>query len=105
MTARLIRLTAVVLAVHVGLLGLTGWQFGGAPIGFIPEQDQGYLITVLQLPPGASLGRTDEVVHRAAHEILQVQGVEMPAATAVESTSCPRTSAAVGRCSRRGNPK
>src|SRR3546814_1909900 len=43
MTARLIRLTAVVLAVHVGLLGLTGWQFGGAPIGFLPEQDQGYL--------------------------------------------------------------
>ena len=30
-------------------------QFARAPTGFIPEQDQGYLITVLQLPPGASL--------------------------------------------------
>ena len=82
MTARLVRLTAVVLAVYVGLLGLTGWQFGRAPTGFIPEQDQGYLITVLQLPPGASLARTDEVVRRAAKEILQIPGVETLAAFA-----------------------
>jgi HAE1 family hydrophobic/amphiphilic exporter-1 len=86
MTARLVLLTAVVLAVHVGLLGLTGWQFARAPTGFIPEQDQGYLITVLQLPPGASLARTDEVVRRAAKEILQVPGVEMLAASAEAST-------------------
>jgi multidrug efflux pump subunit AcrB len=77
MTARLVRLTAVVRAVYVGPLGLTGWQFGRAPTGFIPEQDQGYLITVLQLPPGASLART---------QILQVAGVEMPAAPAETST-------------------
>ncbi|WP_340115575.1 multidrug efflux RND transporter permease subunit [Pelagibius sp. 7325] len=82
MTARLVRLTVVVLAVYVGLLGLTGWQFGRAPTGFIPEQDQGYLITVLQLPPGASLARTDEVARRAAKEILQVPGVQTLAAFA-----------------------
>ncbi len=81
-TARLVRLTAVVLAVYVGLLGLTGWQFGRAPTGFIPQQDQGYLITVFQLPPGASLGRTDDVVRRAAKEIMQIPGVESLAAFA-----------------------
>ncbi len=81
-TARLVRLTAVVLAVYVGLLALTGWQFGRAPTGFIPQQDQGYLITVLQLPPGASLARTDEVVRRAAREIMQIPGVESLAAFA-----------------------
>jgi HAE1 family hydrophobic/amphiphilic exporter-1 len=81
-TARLVRLTAVVLAVYAGLLALTGWQFARAPTGFIPQQDQGYLITVLQLPPGSSLARTDEVVRRAAKEILQVPGVETLAAFA-----------------------
>jgi multidrug efflux pump subunit AcrB len=86
MTTRLVLLTTVVLAVYVGLLGLTGWQFGRAPTGFIPEQNQGYLMTVLQLPLGASLARTDEVVRRAAKEILQVPGVEMPAASAEAST-------------------
>src|SRR3546814_17017634 len=81
MTARLVRLTTAILAVYGGLLGLTGWQFGRAPTGFIPEQDQGYPITVLQLPSSASLVRTDEVVRRAAKESLQVPGVEMPAAS------------------------
>ncbi len=39
------------LVVYVGLVLLTGVQFARAPTGFIPEQDQGYLITVIQLPP------------------------------------------------------
>ena len=59
----------------VGLIGLTGWQFARAPTGFIPEQDQGYLITVIQLPPGASLARTDAVVRRATEIILGTDGV------------------------------
>ena len=75
MTRRLIRLTALVLAAYVGLLGLTAWQFSRAPTGFIPQQDQGYLITVLQTPPGASLARTDAVVRKAARAILEIPGV------------------------------
>jgi HAE1 family hydrophobic/amphiphilic exporter-1 len=82
MTARLVRFAVVVLVVYVGLLGLTSWQFSRAPSGFIPQQDQGYLITVIQLPPGSSLERTDEVVRRAAKEILQVPGIESLAAFA-----------------------
>ena len=38
------------------------------PTGFIPAQDRGYLITVIQLPDGASLERTDEVVRRATED-------------------------------------
>ena len=53
LTRRLVRLSLVVLVVYAGLIALTGWQFQRAPTGFIPDQDQGYLITVLQLPPGA----------------------------------------------------
>jgi HAE1 family hydrophobic/amphiphilic exporter-1 len=75
-TSRLIRMSAVVLLAYAGLIGLTGWQFSRAPTGFIPDQDLGYLITVLQLPPGASLERTDAVVHKAIDIILATPGVE-----------------------------
>ena len=59
LTRRLLRVALLALVVYAGLIGLTGWQFVRRPTGFIPNQDQGYLITVLQLPPGASLARTD----------------------------------------------
>ncbi len=75
LTGRLVRLALLVLVVYAGLIGLTGWQFARAPSGFIPEQDQGYLITVIQLPPGASLARTDAVVRAAAKIILGTDGV------------------------------
>jgi len=76
LTRRLIRATAFVLVVYLGLIGLAGFQFFRAPTGFIPEQDQGYLITVVQLPPGASLERTEAVVKRAIDIILTTKGIE-----------------------------
>ncbi|MGH6921728.1 MAG: efflux RND transporter permease subunit, partial [Geminicoccaceae bacterium] len=76
LTRRLVRIPLIVLVVYAGLIGLTGYQFSRAPTGFIPEQDQGYLITVLQLPPGASLGRTDAVVREATRIVLDTPGVE-----------------------------
>jgi len=75
LTRRLLRLAAVVLVVYGGLIALTAWQFERAPTGFIPQQDQGYLITVIQLPPGSSLDRTDKVVREAAKIILDTPGV------------------------------
>jgi HAE1 family hydrophobic/amphiphilic exporter-1 len=70
LTGRLLRMSTVVLLVYAGLLALTWYQFDRVPTGFIPDQDQGYLITVVQLPPGASLARTDAVVRRATEIIL-----------------------------------
>jgi HAE1 family hydrophobic/amphiphilic exporter-1 len=75
MTRRLVRLAVLVLVVYAGLIALTGWQFSRAPTGFIPQQDQGYLITVLQLPPGSSLNRTDAIVRQATGIILKTPGV------------------------------
>jgi len=65
LTAKLVRMTAMVLVVYAGLLALTAWRLVDTPSGFIPEQDQGFLIGVVQLPPGASLERTDKVMARA----------------------------------------
>src|SRR5690606_2665365 len=42
---------------------------------FIPALDRGYLIVVAQLPPGASLARTDAVQRRVVEASLQVPGV------------------------------
>jgi hypothetical protein len=65
----------LMLAVYAGLIGLTAWSFTRVPTGFIPAQDQGYLIAVVQLPPGASLDRTDQVVKQAETIILETPGV------------------------------
>jgi hydrophobe/amphiphile efflux-1 (HAE1) family protein len=75
LTRRVIRIAALALIAYAGLVGLTGWQFSRTPTGFIPEQDQGYLITVVQLPPGSSLSRTDAVVREATKVILGTEGV------------------------------
>ncbi|MDY6923732.1 MAG: multidrug efflux RND transporter permease subunit [Pseudomonadota bacterium] len=76
LTARLVRTVGMVLIVYVGLLFLTGWRLMDTPAGFIPEQDQGFLIGVIQLPPGASLERTEAVMRRASDTIKTTEGVE-----------------------------
>ncbi|MBA4804645.1 MAG: multidrug efflux RND transporter permease subunit [Brevundimonas sp.] len=76
LTARLVRTVGIVLVVYVGLLALTGWRLMDTPSGFIPEQDQGFLIGVVQLPPGASLDRTEAVMTRASEIIKGTEGVE-----------------------------
>ncbi|SUS03275.1 Efflux pump membrane transporter BepE [uncultured Defluviicoccus sp.] len=81
-TARLVRTSAIVIVIYAALLGVTGWRLTATPTGFIPDQDQGFLIGVIQLPPGASLERTDAVVQRAAKQLTQTEGVELVAAFA-----------------------
>ncbi|QEL20793.1 efflux RND transporter permease subunit [Limnoglobus roseus] len=67
--ARLIRVSLVVLLAYVALLGLTGYGFSRVPGGFIPQQDQGYMVINIELPEGASLERTQKVVDQV-HDIL-----------------------------------
>jgi hydrophobe/amphiphile efflux-1 (HAE1) family protein len=76
LTARLVRTVGVVLAVYVVLLGLTAWRVVDTPTGFIPDQDQGYLIGVIQLPAGASLERTEAVMTQARDIIEKTEGVD-----------------------------
>src|SRR5260221_11793601 len=76
LTGRLVAGVAIVLVIYVALIGVAGLEFSRAQTGFIPEQYQGYLITVVQLPPGATLARTEEVVKQATDIILNTRGVE-----------------------------
>src|SRR5450755_3396265 len=60
-TARVVRYAVIMLFVYVGIIAYGLNEFRKTPIGFIPQVDGGYLITVVQLPPGSSLDRTDAV--------------------------------------------
>ena len=75
LTARLVRISGLVLLVYAGLIALTVLQFRAAPTGFIPQQDLGYLINIVQLPPGASLARTDEVARQVTKIVLDEPGI------------------------------
>jgi multidrug efflux pump subunit AcrB len=70
-----IRLSAIVLLVYVGLLGLTGFGMTHIPSGFIPIQDKGYFIANIQLPDSASLERTVEATSKVEKIALETPGV------------------------------
>ena len=76
LTRRTLRVSAVMLVIYGGLIGLTYFQFARTPSGFIPPLDRAYFITALSLPPGASLERTDELVRQASDMLLKRPGVD-----------------------------
>tara|TARA_R110001606_G_scaffold38358_1_gene107550 strand:+ start:30 stop:3206 length:3177 start_codon:yes stop_codon:yes gene_type:complete len=82
LTARAIRLLLMVSVIYAVLIGLTAWRFSETPTGFIPTQDQGYLIGIVQMPPGASLQRTDEVLLKAQKIVLDNKAVKATVAFA-----------------------
>ena len=63
------------LVLYAGLLGIAAWMLVHTPTGFIPKMDRGIITVSLQLPPGASLQRTDEVVRRANQIVLDTPGI------------------------------
>jgi hydrophobe/amphiphile efflux-1 (HAE1) family protein len=75
LTKHLVRMAAIMLLVYAGVLAFGLNEFRKAPQGFIPQQDRGYLIVAAQLPPGASLARTDAVMQRASDIALKQPGV------------------------------
>ncbi|HSJ04327.1 MAG TPA: multidrug efflux RND transporter permease subunit, partial [Verrucomicrobium sp.] len=70
------RRAVIVLLLYGGLLFLTGKVFQAVPSGFIPNQDQGYLLAFAQLPEGASLERTQKVITEAGRLAREVPGVK-----------------------------
>src|SRR5688572_2546995 len=76
LTGRLIKIGVVLLVVYAGLIYFTFDILGNTPTGLIPQLDRGYLIAAFQLPPGASLDRTDKVLRQAADIILKRKGVQ-----------------------------
>jgi len=75
LASRTVRRSVLMAAIYLVVIGFGLNAFRQTPVGFIPQVDGGYIIVVVQLPPGASLSRTDEVQQRAVDLALQVPGV------------------------------
>jgi len=72
---RLLRFAAIAILFYAGFLVLTYFGFKTVPVGFIPEQDQGYLIAFAQLPDAASLQRSEEVRKQMSEIARGVPGI------------------------------
>jgi len=66
----LIRARAIVVLVFVALLGATWWVYRTVPSGFVPEEDQGYVMVLIQAPPGASLDYTMNIVRQTEQTMM-----------------------------------
>ncbi|NWK55509.1 multidrug efflux RND transporter permease subunit [Verrucomicrobiaceae bacterium N1E253] len=71
-----IRRSLIGAAVFSGIVALAVMGFGNMPTSFVPQEDEGYCVVNIQLPDGASLQRTDEVLAEATKQILEIEGVE-----------------------------
>lgn len=74
-TRRLLRMSGLVFLLYAGLLLITGWRLYDTPRGFVPQQDQGLAVVSVQLPPGATLARTDAITRQAIDIMLETPGV------------------------------
>ena len=70
--AKLARYSGRALVAFVLVCGLVTLMFTRMPNSFLPNEDQGYVIANIQLPPGATLERTSEVM-RTAEEFIMKQ--------------------------------
>jgi len=70
-----LRLRYLLLLLFFVGLGATVWVYQRVPTGFIPQEDQGYLIAIVQAPPGASLAYTTAVADQAQAVIGQNKDV------------------------------
>jgi HAE1 family hydrophobic/amphiphilic exporter-1 len=71
-----VRRTAIVMLIALGLAGLTGVQFTQLPTGFLPTEDQGYMMVHVQLPDASSLGRTNRVLDKVDTILKNTDGVK-----------------------------
>ncbi|MEJ1169731.1 efflux RND transporter permease subunit [Variovorax sp. CCNWLW235] len=66
----------LMLVIYLALVGVTFGLFKAVPSGFVPAQDKQYLIGFAQLPDGATLDRTDEVIQRMGEIMKKNPNVE-----------------------------
>jgi len=72
----LVRRVALMMLLYAGIVAGTFMGFSGLPGGFLPTEDQGFIIADIQTPPTASSKRTDQTLQTATHMFLQNEVVE-----------------------------
>ncbi|WP_221077486.1 efflux RND transporter permease subunit [Agarivorans albus] len=71
----MVRKLSIVGIVYVLLIGATGYLATSLPSGFVPTEDKKAFFIDVQLPNGASINRTKEVVSRMVDELNELEGV------------------------------
>lgn len=67
----LTRFKTIIIGLFILSLAATVWLFLSVPSAFLPEEDQGYFITIVQGPEGVSLNYTSEVMSKAEEILLK----------------------------------
>ena len=73
---RLVTYSLMSLAALVAIAGVTYFVFARTPSGFLPDEDKGFIMTVMNLPAGASLNRTSDAARKAEEIIRQDPAVD-----------------------------
>lgn len=73
---KLLQHPLVAIGTYFGLCLLAFWGFTKIPSSYIPQEDMGYFMTSIQLPTGASLDRTNEVVNKLSAQIQDIEEVK-----------------------------
>jgi multidrug efflux pump len=68
---RALKKTARYLVLYAAILGAAGWLYAKLPGSFLPSEDQGYFISLIQLPPAATSARTLEVLSEVEQYYLK----------------------------------
>jgi hydrophobic/amphiphilic exporter-1 (mainly G- bacteria), HAE1 family len=71
----MVQRSGLMVLIALGLVGLAGWGLTRVPTGFIPTEDQGYVMVSVQLPDGASLERTERAMDEITRICREVPGV------------------------------
>jgi hydrophobic/amphiphilic exporter-1 (mainly G- bacteria), HAE1 family len=73
--AGMVARSGMMAGIAVALIAATALAFWRLPTGFLPIEDQGYMIALVQLPPGASLERTQKALEKVNALASRVPGV------------------------------
>jgi hydrophobic/amphiphilic exporter-1 (mainly G- bacteria), HAE1 family len=76
MVARMVHHSGIMAMIVAALVVLAVWSLSRVPTGFLPIEDQGYFIAIVQLPEGASLERTTRALDDLTKRLKQQPGVE-----------------------------
>ncbi len=76
MVARMIKSTFRYMVIYGVIIAAVAWMAARMPTAFLPAEDQGYLLANVQLPPGASTGRTLNVMEQAEQYFMKEPGVQ-----------------------------
>ena len=72
------RRSGAMMVLALLLVAVAVWGLVRVPTGFLPDEDQGYLIVSAQLPDGASKERTDAIMQQISKIAKTVPGVDHP---------------------------